>query len=106
MKTYKLIGADGKRYASTVPGTLGGHKKNKGYGRLDCPSALLWITKGYYVKHRVFFADEPTAIAAGYRPCATCMRERYAVWKKAQAISGNRKDALTLYRTLLGFSTE
>jgi hypothetical protein len=105
MKTYSLIGADGKRHENTAPGTLGGHKRNKGYGRLDCLIALRWIAKGYYVKPRVFFADEPTAIAAGYRPCATCMKERYAVWKKAQAISRNRKDALALYRTCLGFST-
>jgi methylphosphotriester-DNA--protein-cysteine methyltransferase len=29
----------------------------------------------------VFFADEQTAIAAGYRPCATCLPEKYARWK-------------------------
>ena len=79
MKTYTLIGVRGKRHESATPGTLGGHRRNKGYGRLDCPSALRWIAKGYYVKHRVFFADGPTAIAAGYRPWATCMKERYAV---------------------------
>lgn len=106
MKTYTLIGADGKRYESTTPGTLGGHKKNKGYGRLDCKSALRWIAKGYYVKHRVFFVDETTAIAAGYRPCATCMKEHYAVWKKAQAIACSREDALVLYRTFLGLGAE
>jgi hypothetical protein len=106
MKTYTLTGADGKRYESTTPGTFGGHKKNKGYGRLDCKSALRWIAKGYYVKHRVFFVDEPTAIAAGYRPCATCMKERYAVWKNAQAIACSREDALALYRTFLGLGTE
>jgi methylphosphotriester-DNA--protein-cysteine methyltransferase len=33
------------------------------------------------VKYRVFFADEQTAIAAGYRPCAVCLPERYAEWK-------------------------
>lgn len=106
MKTYTLTGADGKRYESTTPGTFGGHKKNKGYRRLDCKSALRWIAKGYYVKHRVFFVDEPTAIAAGYRPCATCMKERYAVWKNAQAIACSREDALALYRTFLGLGTE
>jgi len=101
MKTYKLIGTNGKPYTSAMPGTLGGHKKNKGYGRLDCPSALHWIAKGYYVKHRVFFTDESTAIAAGYRPCATCMPERYALWKKALLLTDNRADTLALYRTLL-----
>ena len=101
MKIYKLIGPDGKPYESTVPGTLGGHRKNKGYGRLDCPSALHWIAKGYYVKHRVFFADEATAIAAEYRPCAVCMKEHYALWKQAQAQSQNRKQALAIYQKLL-----
>ena len=32
---------------------------------------------------RVFFADEETAIAVGYRPCATCMPDEYAAWKAA-----------------------
>ena len=81
-KTYTLIGADGKPYESATPGTLGGHRRQKGYGRLDCPAALRWIAKGHYVKHRVFFADEATAIAAGYRPCAACLPEQYRAWKE------------------------
>ncbi len=84
MKTYKLIGKDGKPYESETPGTLGGHRKLKIYGRLDCPSALRYIAKGEYVQHRVFFADEETAIAAGYRPCARCMKEAYQKWKEEQ----------------------
>jgi methylphosphotriester-DNA--protein-cysteine methyltransferase len=66
---------------STVPGTLGGHRRTKVYGRLDCPSALRWIARGHYVRHRVFFADEETAIAAGFRPCASCLSETYRAWK-------------------------
>ena len=81
---YKLIGKDGKQYLSETPGTLGGHKKLKIYGRLDCPSALRYIEKGQYVKQRVFFADEETAIAAGYRPCGVCMKEQYKKWKESQ----------------------
>jgi hypothetical protein len=81
VKEYRLIGADGREYRSTTPGTLGGHRRTRGYGRLDCPVALRWIARGHYVKHRVFFADEATAIAAGYRPCAVCMPEAYAAWK-------------------------
>lgn len=57
-KKYKLIGADIKQYLSDTPGTFGGHRKLKIYGRLDCPSALRYIAKGQYVKYRVFFADE------------------------------------------------
>ena len=81
---YHLIGKDGKPYDSETPGTLGGHRKLKIYGRLDCPSALRYIAKGQYVAHRVFFADEETAIAAGYRPCAKCMSEAYRRWKEQQ----------------------
>jgi AraC family transcriptional regulator of adaptative response / DNA-3-methyladenine glycosylase II len=79
--TYTLIGADARPYRSVSPGTLGGHRRSKGYGRLDCPAALRWIAKGHYVRHRVFFADEATALAAGYRPCAVCLPDRYAAWK-------------------------
>lgn len=81
-KKYKLIGADGKLYESEVPGQLGGHKKLKIYGRLDCKSALSYIAKGQYVENRVFFKDEETAKAAGYRPCAKCMPEEYKKWKE------------------------
>lgn len=83
-KIYRLLGADGKTYESTTPGLLGGHKKLKIYGRLDCPSALRFIAKGQYVKYRVFFKDEETAIAAGFRPCARCMPEEYKLWKEKQ----------------------
>ena len=70
MKEYKLLGADGKFYTSTTPGTYGGNSKAKIYGRLDCPAALATIKvhPGSYESGRVFFADEKTAIAAGYRP--------------------------------------
>jgi hypothetical protein len=78
---YRLIGPDGREVLSEVPGTLGGHRRNKIYGRLDCRGAAQWIAKGHYVKQRVFFADEATAIAAGYRPCAGCMPAEYAAWR-------------------------
>ncbi len=78
---YTLIGTDGRPHESSTPGTLGGHRRTRVYGRLDCPGALRWIARGHYVAHRVFFADEETAIAAGYRPCARCLPERYREWK-------------------------
>jgi methylphosphotriester-DNA--protein-cysteine methyltransferase len=78
---YRLIGPDGVEVPSDVKGTLGGHRRSRIYGRLDCPGALWWIARGHYVKHRVFFADEATAIAAGYRPCARCMPAEYAAWR-------------------------
>ena len=80
-KTYNLIGADGKVYESATKGTLGGHRKSKIYGALDCQGAARWIARGHYVGQRVFFADEATAIAAGYRPCANCLPEKYREWK-------------------------
>lgn len=82
-KQYKLLGADGKPYLSDEKGTLGGYSKGHIYGRLDCPSALRWLEKGHYAESRVFFKDEATAIAAGYRPCAKCLPEKYKRWKAA-----------------------
>ncbi len=63
----KLLGPDGKIYESAVKGTLGGHRGSHIYGRLDCRAALRAISKGGYVKHRVFFISEVVAIAAGYK---------------------------------------
>jgi len=80
-RTWTLIGEDGKPYQSDVPGTLGGHRRDRIYGRLDCPGALRHIARGHYVGNRVFFLDEATAVAAGYRPCWECLRERYHAWK-------------------------
>lgn len=79
---YRLMNEKGEYYDSATPGMLGGHRKLKIYGRLNCPSALRYIAKGQYVKYRVFFKDEATAIAAGFRPCAKCMPEAYRKWKK------------------------
>ncbi len=64
MKAYTLIGADGQSYESTTPGTIGGHRRTRVYGRFDCPAALRAVERGGYVKHRVFFAGEATALAA------------------------------------------
>ena len=79
MKLYKLLGTDGKIYLSETPGAYGGNRKLKIYGRLDCPTALSAIRRfpGSYEKSRVFFAGEKTALAAGYRPCGNCLREKY-----------------------------
>jgi hypothetical protein len=80
-KVFDLLGPDRKLYSSAIPGSLGGNRRMKIYGRLDCASAKRAVAKGTtYQKHRVFFADEATAIAAGYRPCAKCMSQQYKVW--------------------------
>ena len=80
-RTWTLLDATGRPYASAAPGGLGGHRRGRIYGRLDCPAARRAIARGGYVADRVFFADEATAVAAGYRPCAVCLPEAYARWK-------------------------
>lgn len=83
--SYTLLHADGRPYASPTKGAWGGHRAGKIYGRLDCPSALRALVRGGYRNNRVFFADEATAIAAGYRPCAVCCPERYQEWQAERA---------------------
>lgn len=81
-KVYRLLGADGRFYESAAKGLLGGTRRRKIYGWLDCPAALRALKKAKaYPRHRVFSADEATAIAAGFRPCAACMREAYKKWR-------------------------
>ncbi len=79
-KPYHLTAPDGSTYESDTPGELGGYRKEKIYGRLDCSSAIRALPKGY-ARHRVFFKDESAAVAAGYRPCGHCLRPRYQTWK-------------------------
>jgi methylphosphotriester-DNA--protein-cysteine methyltransferase len=83
-RTYTLIGTDGKPYESARKGQWAGHRSTRIYGRLNCPAALRAIASGGYTRHRVFFADEATAIAAGYRPCGTCCPDRYQEWKSSR----------------------
>jgi hypothetical protein len=75
---FTLTGWDGLGYPSDTPGTLGGNRRSKVFGRLDCPIAARCLARGTYQKNRVFFADEATAIAAGYRACSVCMPRRKA----------------------------
>jgi methylphosphotriester-DNA--protein-cysteine methyltransferase len=84
-RTYTLLGADRKPYQSPGKGQWGGHRRTRIYGRLDCPAALRAIAGGGYARYRVFFADEASAIAAGYRPCGTCCADRYQEWKNTRA---------------------
>ena len=79
-KDYKLLTLNGIAL-SKIPGTLGGNKKLKIYGKLDCKCALNWIRKGYYVDNRVFFENEVVAKELGYRPCGVCMKKEYKIWK-------------------------
>ncbi|MFC9075793.1 hypothetical protein ACFTY7_01830 [Streptomyces sp. NPDC057062] len=46
-RLHTLISRDGRPYLSLSPGTLGGHRRTRVYGRLDCPSALRAIAGGH-----------------------------------------------------------
>lgn len=81
-KPFFVTDRNGKQLFSAKPGSLGGHRKLKIYGKLDCPSALRHLKKGNYAKNRVFFLDEESAVQAGYRPCSVCMPEAYKAWKR------------------------
>jgi len=81
MKRYRLLDGDGRVVLSDDPGTVGGHRRTRILGRLDCPAALRALARGGYRQHRVFFADAATAAAAGFRPCAVCMPDGYRAWK-------------------------
>ena len=76
MKAFTLVGADGKTYDSPVKGEFGGNRRTKVYGRMTCKTAGRYLAAGTYQRSRVFFADEATALAAGYRPCGSCMPGR------------------------------
>ncbi|OLS40819.1 Ada metal-binding domain-containing protein [Bacillus sp. MRMR6] len=89
-KTYTLLGVDNLPYVSEIPGLLGGNRKSKIYGSFDCGAANRALKIGGYEEYRVFFADEEIAISAGYRPCGTCMREQYTIWKNQKSKSLNK----------------
>lgn len=80
---YKLLNANGETYLNDTPGEFGGYRRKGNtflYGRLDCPNARRHVANGHYVEHRVFFADQATAIAAGHIPCSICMKEERKRW--------------------------
>jgi methylphosphotriester-DNA--protein-cysteine methyltransferase len=81
-KRYRLLGADGGLRDSRIPGQLGGNRRLRIYGRLDCASAIRALPRGYS-RRRVFFLDEAAAIAAGYRPCGRCLPAQFRAWRAA-----------------------
>lgn len=90
-RTWTLLNAQGRPYASPTPGRYGGHRRSRIYGRLDCRAARQAIERGGYIGHRVFWADAATAVAAGYRPCAVCLPAAYAVWRAERWARPGRK---------------
>ena len=68
--------------SSEAPGAFGGHRRTRIYGRLDCKAARRALGTGTsYAQQRVFFKDEATARAAGYRPCKVCLPAQHAAGK-------------------------
>ncbi|MBL8968554.1 MAG: metal-binding protein, partial [Spirochaetaceae bacterium] len=61
MKIYKLMNENGEITESPEPGTPGGNRDLRIYGRLDRWSANIYVKKGSYQRARVFFKDEATA---------------------------------------------
>lgn len=57
--------------------TLGGNKKLKIFGKLNCTSG-----KRMLKLNRVFFTSASEAKYFGYRPCGHCMRQDYKIWKQ------------------------
>lgn len=93
-RRWALLGPDRKPYySSRRAGTLGGHRRTRIYGRLDCPAALRAIARGGYVANRVFFLSERHARAAGYRPCGVCLPDKYKAFKRKErsAASARRR---------------
>ena len=80
-RIWQVVGPDGRPHGNTHPGMLGGNRRGRIYGRLDCRAARRALARGAYRANRVFFLDEATAIAAGYRPCAVCMPRQYRRWR-------------------------
>ena len=60
---------------------LGGNKKLKIYGKLNCKSG-----KRMNRENRVFFRSTAEAIGQGFRPCGNCMRSDYVKWKKVNGL--------------------
>lgn len=79
---YLLVGPDGRNAPSVMAGILGGHRRSRIYGRLDCRAARRALARGGYVANRVFFASAEDAEAAGYRPCGVCLPEAYRAWRE------------------------
>ena len=84
-KLYKLLDADGEFYYSEKPGTCEGWTTGKIYHRSDCKKVKTELALGHLKETRVLFKNEATAVAAGYRPCYFCLREKYTEWKQRQS---------------------
>ena len=76
MKTFTLLGADGvpTRAPRRACSAATPHARLRAHG---LPGRAEPAATRVQPRHRVFFKDESVAIAAGYRPCGACLREKY-----------------------------
>lgn len=79
-KPYKVI-RHGGVVKTKRPGKYAGSKRQKIFGRLDCPSGKRLLKK----ENRVFFADWEDAIEAGFRPCLHCKPHKIKRGEKLSA---------------------
>ena len=57
-RTWTLLNARGRPYASPTPGRYGGHRRSRIYGHLDCRAARQAIERGGYVTHGETYVDD------------------------------------------------
>lgn len=69
-RAYTLLGRDGQPYAAAAPGSLGGNRRLKIYGRLDCPAAKRALARpnARYAAQRVFFCRRRDGAGGGLPP--------------------------------------
>lgn len=71
---------------------LGGNKKLKIYGLLNCKSG-----KRMKRENRVFFSNEKEAVELGYRPCGHCLSENITNGKSQKyIITSNKRKKMNL----------
>ena len=76
---YKLLGINGN-YLSKIPGTCAGHSDLRVYGKVDCPSTLIYLGDDC----GVYFENEEVANTLGYRPCSVCMKKEFKKWEQSK----------------------
>jgi hypothetical protein len=103
-KLYTLLGADGGFFQSETAGAWGGHRGNRIYDRLDCRAARQAIARDGYIEHRLFFSNEMTAAAVGYRPCRALSREIPAMAGQARRFTASTPDLWVVAGHPLGWA--
>jgi methylphosphotriester-DNA--protein-cysteine methyltransferase len=79
IKHHEISDSDLRLLLKTGQIAFGGNAKDKIYGLLTCKQGKR-LTK----EIRVFFHSEAEAIENGFRPCGSCMRNAYKIWKERE----------------------